>query len=392
MDSIEAAKKAGTGSCRFVTLGRGADRAVRRDNRRPDEGDAVPGIAGIEIEEARMKRGRPQSGRLSELNTEADSIRRRIASCQTEETGRSNEIRHLQQQVDGISGEIDSGRGSSLMPNRSWCRSKWIGKAEGRKGRRSRRNIGDAAEKEKLYSTKTVQQHKGKQQTGAAQDAKALREEVEGLKIRIATVMKENEMRSNRIAEIEKETGEKTKEMDALRKGMAALGKEIDEMGKSRAELEERIRSHDKKSAGLYAELHALEEKLTKISTEKGKLSSDMEKTERDLIELSTKKSQSETRMKDIRAELLSYSGVNSIEGRTIEQLEAGLAVSKSEIEKLGNVNLKAPEMYEWRRKDARGSGGENAGPGQREDRDSRHDKRDRVEEAQHIRRHARRS
>ncbi len=353
VDSIEAAKRAGIGSCRFVTL---EGELVEQSG--VITGGPMRAMQSPALLESRLKKlddeKKAANGRLYELNTEADSIRKRIASYQTEEANRNNEMRHLQQQVEGMDAAIDSKKKELASMESKLAQMMAEFERLGTEKARSEAGIAALrAENEKLYSTKTVQQHKGKQPAaGGAQDAKALREEVENLKIRIATVTKENEMRGSRIIEIEKEEGGKTKEMDALRKGVAALNKEMAEIDKSKAELQEKIRSHDTKSAGLYKELQVIEEKLTKMSTEKGRLSSDMEKTERDLIELSLKKGQSETRMNDIKAELLSYSGVKIVEGRTIEQLEAALAVAKSELEKLGNVNLKAPEIYESKKSD----------------------------------------
>ena len=353
VDSIEAAKKAGMGSCRFVTLeGELIEQSgvITGGTMRVTQSPALLESKLRKLEDEK----KAANGRLYELNIEADSIRKKLASYQTEEANRSNEIRHLQQQVDGINGEIDSGKKELASMESKLAQMKV--EFERLKTERDKVEAGISAlrlENEKLYSTKTVQQHKGKQQpSGATQDAKALREEAEGLKIRIATMTKENEIRAGRIGEIEEETGKKTEELAGLKKSVSGLGKDIAEINKSKAELQEKIRSHDTKSAGQLKELQALEEKLTKISMERGRLSSDMDKIERDLIELSMKKEQSETRMNDIKAELLSYSGMKAIEGKSIEQLEASLAVAKSEIERLGNVNLKAPEIYESKKQD----------------------------------------
>jgi chromosome segregation protein len=56
--------------------------------------------------------------------------------------------------------------------------------------------------------------------------------------------------------------------------------------------------------------------------------------------------------MSDIKAELLSYKDVSVMEGRSVEELESGLAVAKVDVERLGSVNLKAPEVYESKRQE----------------------------------------
>ena len=175
-------------------------------------------------------------------------------------------------------------------------------------------------ENERLYTMHESQTRKGKQSTNSdVKEAKALRDDVESIKIRIATVTKENEMLGNRAAEIDKEVSGKVVEMDTLKKGVTNLEKELLETGKTREELQEKIKSHDAKSAGLYKDLQDLEKKLSSISTDKGRLSSDMEKAERELIELNSSRAQLETRMNDIKAELLSYTSAKMMEGKTDE-------------------------------------------------------------------------
>ncbi len=71
-----------------------------------------------------------------------------------------------------------------------------------------------------------------------------------------------------------------------------------------------------------------------------------MNKAEREVSEINIKKAQAQQRLSDIRNELASYQKVEPIIGEEIRQIEERVTRSKFEIEKLGAVNLKAPEVY----------------------------------------------
>ena len=124
---------------------------------------------------------------------------------------------------------------------------------------------------------------------------KALRSEVERLKITIATLSKEQEMRSGRICgDGEGAQGQRTRSARKRVKKLAILDnelKEMDDRTKGGAAGEDR-EATTRNQQGLYKKLQALTRNLTKMSTEKGRLSSDMEKVERDLIEQEIEKRQ----------------------------------------------------------------------------------------------------
>jgi chromosome segregation protein len=69
-------------------------------------------------------------------------------------------------------------------------------------------------------------------------------------------------------------------------------------------------------------------------------------------LELENRKSQLQTRLSDIKAELLTYPNLDIIQGVDAVGLDKKITVAKIDVERLGNVNLKAPEMYEVRKKD----------------------------------------
>ena len=71
-----------------------------------------------------------------------------------------------------------------------------------------------------------------------------------------------------------------------------------------------------------------------------------MSRAEREVAEISARKAQSQMRLADIRAELASYQNVEPVIGEEVKQIEEQVQKSKFEIEKLGAVNLRAPEAF----------------------------------------------
>jgi chromosome segregation protein len=88
------------------------------------------------------------------------------------------------------------------------------------------------------------------------------------------------------------------------------------------------------------------------MSAEKGKLAGNLERLNREILEIETAKAQIEVRIGDIKAELSSYSNVEGIKEANADSLERELISKRTELESIGAVNLKAPELYDKKRKD----------------------------------------
>ncbi len=180
---------------------------------------------------------------------------------------------------------------------------------------------------------------------------KEVRDRVEKLKIDIAAKRKESEMLSQRLSEINTEikaNGERAKKLMTEGKSTSA---EIAKLNGELAKLREKMKDYDESTRSIYQEVSRYDEQISKLSNEKGRISSELERVNRDLLEAEMKKAQSEVRLGDIRAELNTYGRYDPID-LPIEEIEKELARCKLGIEKLGTVNMKAPELYESRKKD----------------------------------------
>jgi chromosome segregation protein len=178
-----------------------------------------------------------------------------------------------------------------------------------------------------------------------------LRKNIEALKIEEASLRKENEMLEQRSINIEKNIEKLRNELKSEEDKIDELSKVIESANSDKVELQARLEGHDKASTAIYEKIKSIDEQIAKLSMEKGRLSSERLNIERSMVELEGKISQNQTRLGDIKAELAGYDEMQIID-KKIEELEKDIILSKDALSKLGNVNLKAPEMYEEKRKE----------------------------------------
>jgi chromosome segregation protein len=196
---------------------------------------------------------------------------------------------------------------------------------------------------------------KGKQKKNAEkiEQAKRLEKELKETEIEYASIGKENELMAQRLNELRNDMNNNS---DSLRDSVSKskeLVSSISQLEKRRNDLQDAMKSHDSKSSTLYQQLTKIDEQISKLSFERGKLSSELERISKDLLVNESTRSQLQTRLNDIKAELLAYTDVKEVVEKNASKLEERLAVAKVEITSLGNVNLKAPEMFESRSKEA---------------------------------------
>ena len=351
--SISAAKSMGLGTGRFVTL----------DGELVERSGIVTGGASrsrlsystIKSRLRALEEKKAENEKwMSELTAAAEKARRESALLQVEAADASNEIRHINSVLESLKGEES--------------RLKGIVESDGSKAEELRESLSSAdkervslldelnalkEENERIYSaTATSQKSQKKRNPGVADALKAEREKAEGAKIAVATLSKEKDIKASRAAETEQQIKGISKEKGDASKRIAILDSELSELGKSVKELQEKMGKSDESSRELIKGVQDLESRMSKLSSDRGRFGMELEKARRDQVEQETRKMQVQTRISDIKSELVSYENVQSLEGFTTEELEAKRAISKSDMERLGPVNLKAPEVYNDKRKD----------------------------------------
>ncbi len=355
VNNIREAQKIGIGSCRFVT--------VEGDLVEPSgivSGGSIKAIQPTGSIENKLKKleaeNKETREKISETNATLEMIKKKIANYLNEIMNYDIELKHALAAEDDVNRNLDhletkvkaqEAAGKGLKDRLD------VARAERERTETSIRLLKD--ENTKLRATiDGIVSVKSKGHRSKAEEAKlqAAREEVEKLKISIASTTKENDMLKARSEELEKEIASEETLLHSANDRIARLEKESVSLVKQKAELQTALEGHDKKTSGMFKELQALEDKANMCGNERGKLSNEAEKLSRELIELEGKKAQLQTRLNDIRAELVSYSNVEALKGANVEELDKKLIIARNEQEKLGAVNMKAPEVYELKKKD----------------------------------------
>ncbi len=171
------------------------------------------------------------------------------------------------------------------------------------------------------------------------------------IKAEIASTKKESEMLNARLDEINKAIEDRKESGKHMQKMIADREKRISMLEKGKRELELKIKSSGDANKKSYDRLSAINEEVEKLREENGRINAQLNEVDRRLGEVKMKRNQAETRLNDISAELSAYgAGIETVDGDAdILDREAG--VINARLNELGNVNLKAPELYEEKRK-----------------------------------------
>ena len=181
--------------------------------------------------------------------------------------------------------------------------------------------------------------------------ADRLRHESEENKISKASLDTEAQMLGKKASELSSDIDQRHRQMKELKSQLQdkELRKEV--LLKSRGDIEKEMKNKNESSRQLYDRLTAIDEEVGRLSMEIGKLDSDAANFDRQINDLRIKMSQTGTRLNDITAELsTSQPGLDLVNGSP-EEMDAEANIIALKINDLGNINLKAPEVYEEKKK-----------------------------------------
>ncbi len=176
------------------------------------------------------------------------------------------------------------------------------------------------------------------------------RAEIESLTASLAEKRKEYEISSKRVSEIDIKIENSRKQLNEGKTSLSAIGSELTELRRLHSELQEEYKSHGSKHGGIMSKLDQVNAKLSKLTEERGRRSAELSRYEREVAESRVRMSQQKIRLSDIRADLAAYSNIEPITEESTDLIEQKLASYKSQMERLGGVNLKAPEIYEQKK------------------------------------------
>ncbi|MGC8662355.1 MAG: AAA family ATPase [Candidatus Micrarchaeia archaeon] len=178
------------------------------------------------------------------------------------------------------------------------------------------------------------------------------RKRIEELRIKLAFLEKENELLTSRFSSIEKEMSEKKKELKLKLDAEKEKTAKLKELTSEKSGLEEQIKNSSSADKSIYAKLENIESEIAKQSSNIGRLNAESSSADSKMQEMKIRRSQFEVRLGDLKAEVSMYSNekIDLIEGK-IDEMEREAMLLSDKIKELGNVNLKAPEMYKEREK-----------------------------------------
>ena len=290
---------------------------------------------------------------ISKANSAIEASRKDIAALQSEGMSHKVELRHLEAERASLRSDIESSQQKSdeLKKKLSILDAAYKAADSRREAILDELNA-FKVENDGIYAMSEMHPNKQRIAKTEMEKIKSMRSEVEQLKIRTATFSRELELKNARLAELNASIKSKDDVCTDSRKKIAILDNDVQELSKSIKELQEKIGKSDSNSRELYKKLQELEGKLAILSKEKGSHQLELEKAGRSIVEQETKRVQLQTRISDIKAEMMSYQGIEFMEGLSQNELEAKRSIAKSDIERLGAVNLKAPEVYIQKKKD----------------------------------------
>ncbi len=162
----------------------------------------------------------------------------------------------------------------------------------------------------------------------------------------LQTKQKEKELLGDSLEELkssEKQTLENKKQTD---NDKTSLEKRIKDNKKEHDEADHEMTRISKKMETVWEEIKKLDKELEGIAQQKGKLLYTQERTKDSMKDHEISKAKSETRLIDLKAEYEEYKEVALIDASRERLLEI-VRENEAKLNSLGEVNLKAPELFE---------------------------------------------
>ncbi len=162
---------------------------------------------------------------------------------------------------------------------------------------------------------------------------------------------REFEMLSAQLSELEARHKKGAAEIASAKSSLSAI-----EGGKARLEaeqgkLEATLNEISASVQKLYAQMQAHQAELENAGAQFGKLNAAKDSRAREINDLNVRLASAETKLADLKAEWEKYSGIKLLEeGRA--RLEEMVKECEARLSSLGNVNMKAPEMFEQKQKE----------------------------------------
>ncbi len=162
---------------------------------------------------------------------------------------------------------------------------------------------------------------------------------------------REKEIISQRISNLEGEKKKIKGEISEINARISELSKSLElkeaEYKKKEGKLKEVSSAMEKH----FQKMKGLEQSISEIGSQRGKLNYELEGSNKELNSLEVKKATVEVRLTDLKAEFSEYADIALIDAPK-EELSDMVKKNEQVLNSLGSVNLRAPELYDEKKKD----------------------------------------
>ncbi|VVC01735.1 Chromosome partition protein Smc [uncultured archaeon] len=351
-ENVQAAKKAGVGRARMVTL----------------EGELLE-KSGI-ISGGAQRGSLLSRSSLEKVEAEADGVKKErdtlfssLYSIRDEMAAKRKEKAAAEVKLRGIEIEMESAREKMAAGKKTLDAIREIESAIGALGREISRSKSEQQQLEKELS-QSISEYESLKARQSEETERAKKSDSESQKRLLDLASSRSSLEAQlaakkaelaRMADEQSSREAKRKEASSqavsCRKEISELESEIAAAEKERAEKEKKLSEISSASKKLLSALEGLDREIREIGAQIGKVKAEEEKKAREIMELETRRQVTEQRLADLKAALEQYAGVATIDA-TKAELEELSSKSRAAMEGLGAVNLRAPEIYDEKKRD----------------------------------------
>ena len=183
-------------------------------------------------------------------------------------------------------------------------------------------------------------------------DTKEILDKLGEFKGRLEGLNKEDELLLNELEKINNRLNDTVKSLKNKKTSLKEREKSIKDYQSKIEELEEKVKKKGKDLERLMEEVKLIDKELERYASEKGKLTHEINNLNNRLKNIEIKKASLETKLVDLKTEYEDMKDIKLLDIEDIDKLKEIVNESERIMKELGTVNLKAPEVYEEKKKE----------------------------------------
>lgn len=171
------------------------------------------------------------------------------------------------------------------------------------------------------------------------------------LNAEVASLKKEKKMLAENLNLLKEKLNNLNKKLENKVNEKNSLKRKISENEKKEKKISEQVKKISKKMESLWNELRELDSNINELSEQKGNLERKRERILTELNSFEVQKAGLETKLGDLKGDYEEFKGYPLIDAGE-NRLQEIMVMYENILNSLGNVNLKAPEIYEEKKKE----------------------------------------